>query len=199
MLRLARLFNPHLIAAAASLAVPCAAFLERYDEILPEINEEGEFFLGVGSSLYAYSQKEVEELAHTRPAPALDPSKFQPFRLVRRERISPDSCRLTFALPRENDELGLSVASLVLVQGPELDDGECAHSFAVRIEVVNRGFCPPSRREAIRSAVHAHVSCARTRPVRASCEELPNREGVKVAGRGAAGHRGSVQGPLCKV
>lgn len=141
MLRLARLFNPHLIAAAA-LAVPCAAFLDRidvYDRKL-KVDANGDIYAAYDSSVYAYSPEEVEELAHTRPAPALDPSKFQPFRLVRRERISPDSCRLTFALPRENDELGLSVASLVLVQGPELDDGECA--TAVRVEVVSRGFRP---------------------------------------------------------
>lgn len=73
-----------------------------------------------------YTAEDIEELARTPPAPALDASKFQSFRLLRRESLSPDSSRLTFALPRENDELGMTVSSLVLVQGPDQDDGACS-------------------------------------------------------------------------
>lgn len=109
MFRLARFFNPHALAAAA-LAVPCSALLQGAEK--PAV-----------PTVYQYSPADVEKLASTPPSPALDPAKFQSFRLVRRERILPDSSRLTFALPRENDELGLSVASLLVVQGPNLDDG----------------------------------------------------------------------------
>ena len=114
MLRFSRLFNSRLFAAAA-LSVPCAAFLDGLEVKTPETQK---------SSLVFYSSDEIEELARTPPAPVLDPSQFKPLRLIRRESVSHDSSILTFALPRENDELGLTVASIVVVQGPNLDNGK---------------------------------------------------------------------------
>jgi cytochrome-b5 reductase len=76
------------------------------------------------STVVGFSGDEsIEKLAHTPPSPALSSSDFRAFRLVRRESVTADTSRLTFALPRENDELGLVVASLVLVQGPNLEEG----------------------------------------------------------------------------
>ena len=129
MLRFSRIFNSRVFATAA-LAVPCATFLEeqkRPEETLASLLERMKLPEAPPSPArteFFYTQDEIEELSRVCPAPALDPSSFRSFRLLRRESISPDSTRLTFALPRENDELGITVASLVLVQGPDPDDGE---------------------------------------------------------------------------
>lgn len=164
MFRLARHFNPHVLAAAA-LAVPCTALMQGAEK--PE------------TKVYEYSAADIEKLASTPPAPALDPAKFQSFRLVRRERISHDSSRLTFALPRENDELGLSVASLLVVQGPNLDNGASAAGAGGKmwwrpvggflgkggLSAMRFAALRNNRRPTRRPPVHADVPRARPWPV----------------------------------
>jgi hypothetical protein len=58
----------------------------------------------------------IEELANQRPAPALDANKFISLPLVQKKQLTHDTARYTFALPRENDELGLTVASCLVVK-----------------------------------------------------------------------------------
>ena len=61
-----------------------------------------------------------EALANTPPSPALDPKEFRSFKLVHKEQLTHDTARYTFALPRASDELGLPVASCLVVQA-EID------------------------------------------------------------------------------
>jgi hypothetical protein len=54
--------------------------------------------------------------AATAPAPALSKDEFRSFKLVRAEQVTPDTKRLTFALPHESDEAGLATASCLVVR-----------------------------------------------------------------------------------
>lgn len=58
------------------------------------------------------------------PAPApLDPQSFKPFKLAAVEKLTPDTKKYTFALEREDQELGMTSASLLLVKADV--DGAC--------------------------------------------------------------------------
>ena len=62
------------------------------------------------------------DAANTPPLPALSSTEFRGFRLLRNEAVTPNTRRLTFALPKEGDELGVLTAGCVYVQGAGLDD-----------------------------------------------------------------------------
>jgi cytochrome-b5 reductase len=64
----------------------------------------------------------VEALANTAPKAALDPNEFRGFKLVAVEQLTHDTAKYTFELPHENDELGLTVASCLVIKGEA--DGE---------------------------------------------------------------------------
>ena len=58
----------------------------------------------------------AEVVANARPTPALTPVDFRAFKLSAKEQLTHDTARYTFSLPRENDELGLTVASCLVVR-----------------------------------------------------------------------------------
>lgn len=72
----------------------------------------------VGGTAGAASDRRVraEKLANTPPTPALTPTDFTSFTLAAKEQLTHDTARYTFALPRENDELGLTVASCLVLR-----------------------------------------------------------------------------------
>ena len=71
----------------------------------------------------APASAETEALANTRPQPALVPSEFRGFTLVGVERLTRDTAKYVFALPREGDELGLTVASCLVIKAGVDDAG----------------------------------------------------------------------------
>ena len=71
-----------------------------------------------------------ERAANTPPAPALDPKEFRPFTLLRVQPLTRDTARYTFALPRESDELGMTVAGCLVVKaGAEANGKEVMRPY----------------------------------------------------------------------
>lgn len=100
MARFAKAFRPAAMGVCA-LAVPAAA-------------------VWMGSSNRFAScapSAEIEKLANTAPKGALDPNEFRGFKLIAVKQLTHDTAQYTFELPHENDELGLTVASCMVVKG----------------------------------------------------------------------------------
>ena len=75
-----------------------------------------------------------EAIANSRPNPALNPNEFRSFKLAHKEQLTHDTARYTFALPRASDELGLTIASCLVVQA-EIDGASkytLSHYFVCR-------------------------------------------------------------------
>lgn len=93
-----------LVAAAAALAVPAAVWAAH------------------ARSAASAPSAELERVANTPPKGALEPTEFRGFTLLSVTPLTGDTAKYTFALPRENDELGLVTASCLVVKGEV--DGE---------------------------------------------------------------------------
>ena len=67
----------------------------------------------------ALSSVRADGEQHTQisPPPALDASAFKRFKLSKVEQLTHDTNKYTFLLPHASDELGLTVASFLLVKG----------------------------------------------------------------------------------
>ena len=60
--------------------------------------------------------------ASAAPAPALSPKEFRSFKLLSAKPLTRDTALYTFALPRENDELGVPVAGCLQVRAADPQD-----------------------------------------------------------------------------
>lgn len=81
-----------------------------------------------GACLFAPA---VLATAHSEQAAVLDPQSFKAFTLKRAEQLTHDTKRYTFELPREHDELGLTVASCLVVKADV--DGEASARGVVHV------------------------------------------------------------------
>jgi cytochrome-b5 reductase len=96
------------------------------------------FVLGASRMGFASSSTAACDAGPVAPAPALDAKEFRPFTLLRAEQLTRDTKRYTFALPRENDELGLTVASCLVVRAT-VDGKEVVRPYTPTSPVHERG------------------------------------------------------------
>ena len=75
------------------------------------------------TTLAAASAVAAASPALAPPPPALSPSEFRALRVARVEQLTPDTRRVTLALPTASTELGGSVASCVVVRAPNAGPG----------------------------------------------------------------------------
>lgn len=121
MARFARAFRPAAMGVCA-LAMPAAVWAatsnSRYAAMAPNAD--------------------VEVLANTAPKGALDPNEFRGFKLLAVKQLTHDTAQYTFELPHENDELGLSVASCLVIKG-EADGKAVVRPYTPTSPVHQRG------------------------------------------------------------
>lgn len=117
------------------------------------------------------------------PAPALSPEEFRKFKLIKAEQLTADTKRYTFQLPREHDELGLTVASCLSLQidvdGALTDPRimrladftrHCKRLNHLRTSVVSPPLhCIVIRRQAGVSSIHSNFACKPAWHLRADC------------------------------
>jgi hypothetical protein len=96
--------------------------------------------------------------AHSEENVALDPNNFKGFKLKRADQLTHDTKRYTFDLEREHQELGLTVASCLVVKADV--DGETLRTRVQRALPVAYILCFHSRNLCCRQAgcppVHAY-------------------------------------------
>jgi hypothetical protein len=150
-----------MAAAAAAMAVPAAVWMAH------------------ARSAASAPSAELERLANTPPAGALAPTEFRGFKLLSVKPLTGDTARYTFALPRENDELGLVTASCLVVKG-EVDgawrgEARARRRGARRLSAAGARRAPvapaAARRRGcharVRAALRAHIGTLRSRAARA--------------------------------
>ena len=94
-------------------------------------------WLGMRGSA-ASASPDTERVANTPPLGALSAKEFRPFKLLQVVQLTSDTARYTFELPRENDELGMTVASCLVVKA-EVDGKEVVRPYTPTSSAQQRG------------------------------------------------------------
>ncbi|KIY93599.1 NADH-cytochrome b5 reductase-like protein [Monoraphidium neglectum] len=93
--------------------------------------------LGVAAGAAYFAAANQQQLAPFCAAadsqgPALDPSEWRPLKLVSKQKLTHNSFQLKFALPDSQQEVGLPVASCLLVKAPIQGPGDEKPKVVIR-------------------------------------------------------------------